>query len=153
MFSYLLQHHSGYFVDRSATKLKLAQLCTAYLTLPCFNPYHDISNIKVSVYRGEYAFQEYAALNWIHHVKCLTEQWDNVDISSLKNAVGTLYRRHQEQFYPSNSDSSIQDLEIDRHNIPVALVGLQKTYDSVDNINVDKDDPGKVMTLSWLKCS
>ncbi len=153
MFSYLLQHHSGYFVDDSAAKLKLAQLCTSYLTFPCFNPYLDISNIEVSVYKGEYAFQEYAVLNWIHHVKSLTEHEDNVDISSLKNSVSTLYRRHLEQFDPGNSDSSIQDLEIDRHNIPAALSDCQKLYQIVDNINADKNDPGKVMTPTSLKCS
>lgn len=153
--SYLLQHHSGYFVNPSAANLRLALLCASYLTLPCFSPCLDLTDVEVSVYKGDYAFQEYAALNWIHHIKCLTDHGElatNVDMSSLKTAVVILFQRHFAQFATDNSDSSTQDLEFNMHSISAALDNCQKSYDMVDNICVNETDSGKVMALSALEC-
>ena len=144
---YLLQHHSGHFVDHSGAQLRMALVCTSYLTLPCFSPYLDKSEIEASVYRGDYAFQEYAALNWIHHIKCLTQYRTNIDMSSLKNAVITLHQDHVKQFGPVDSDANIQDIEFGAHSLSRAMDNYQKSYDMVDNINVNEIDYGKVMTL------
>ena len=154
--SYLLQHHSGYFVDPSAATLRLALLCTSYLTLPCFNPSLDLSEIASSVYKGDYAFQEYAALNWIHHIKCLND-YDkvatNVDMSNLKNAVVILCQRHLGQFAIGNSNLQIQDPDLHMHSTSAALDKFQTSYDTVDDISVDETNSGKVMALIALACS
>ena len=154
--SYLLQHHSRQFVNPSAAKLRLALLCTSYLTFPCFNPSLDLSDIEVSVHRGDYAFQEYAALNWIHHIECLND-YDkvaiNVDTSSLKNAVVILYQRHLGQLAIGNPDLSIQDPGLHIHSISAALDKLRMSYDIVNNIYVNETNSGKVITLIALACS
>ena len=144
---YLLQHHSGHFVNHSAAQLRMALLCSSYLTLPCFSPYTEISETEASVYRGDYAFQEYAALNWIHHIKCLLRCGTNVDISSLKRAVVTLYQRHVEQFDTVNLYANTQDIGYNAHSLSRAMDHCQKSYDTVDNISVNEIDSGKVKTL------
>lgn len=154
--SYLLQHHSRQFVNPSAANLRLALLCTSYLTFPCFNPYLGLSDIETSVHRGDYAFQEYAALNWIHHIKCLNDSdtvMFNVDLSSLKNAVLILYQRHLGQLAIGNPDLSIQDPDLHMHNISVALDKFQMSYDMISNISVNETNSGKVITLIALACS
>lgn len=154
--SYLLQHYSGYFVSLSAAKLKLALLCTSYLTHPCFNPCLDQTDIEVSVSKGCYAFQEYAAINWIHHIKCLTDCGEvvtNVDSPNLKSALITLLQRHLEQFDPDYSGSRTQDCELNRHSISAALDNCKKSYDMVDNICVNQTDSGMVMALIAHDCS
>lgn len=148
--SYLLQHHSHQFVDPSAAKLRLALLCTSYLTLRCFDPHFDLSDIKISVHNGDYAFQEYAALNWIHHIRCLNDYnkvATSVDLSSLKNAVAILYQRHIGQSAIGNSDFSIHDRDLHMHNISAVLDKFQTSYDMVDNISVNETKSGKVMAL------
>ncbi|KAF6218628.1 hypothetical protein HO133_005979 [Letharia lupina] len=107
------------------------------------DPCLDLTDVEVSVYKGDYAFQEYAALNWIHHIKCLTDHGElatNVDMSSLKTAVVILFQRHFAQFATDNSDSSTQDLEFNMHSISAALDNCQKSYDMVDNICVNETD-------------
>ena len=154
--SYLLQHHSGYFVSHNDAKLKLALLCTSYLTHPCFSPCLDQTEIEVSVRKGCYAFQEYAAINWIHHIKCLTECGEvvtNVDSPYLKSPLITLLRRHLEQFDPDNSGSRIQDPELNRHSISAALDNCQNLYDMVDTICVNQAGSGMVMALIAHDCS
>ena len=152
----MLQHHSGYFIDPSAATLRLALLCTSYLTLPCFNPYLDLSEIETLVYKGDYAFQEYAALNWIHHIKCLND-YDkvatNVDMSNLKNAVVILFQRHLGQSAIGNSDLHIQDPDLHMQSISAALDKFQTSYDIVDDISVNKTNSGKVMAVIALACS
>ena len=150
---YLLQHHSGHFVNHSAAQLRMALLCSSYLTFPCFSPDIDISEIEASVYRGDYAFQEYAALNWIHHIKCLIRCGTNVDISSLKRAAVTLYQRHFEQSDTVTLYETIQDLGHNAHSLSRAMDHCQKSYDTVDNITVNEIDSGKVKTLWSLNCS
>ena len=154
--SYLLQHHSGYFIDPSAATLRLALLCTSYLTLRCFNPYLDLSEIETSIYKGDYAFQEYAALNWIHHIKCLNDYEKvatNVDMSKLKDAVVILFQRHLGQSAIGNSDLHIQDPGLHMHSISAALGKFQMLYDLVDDISVNETNSGKVMALIALACS
>ena len=154
--SYLLQHHSGQFVNPSAAKLRLALFCTSYLTLPCFRPDLDLSDIEVSVYKGDYAFQEYAALNWIYHIKCLTDYGElatSADMASLMNAVIVLYQRHLGQCTTVNSDSSSLVSEFNMHSISATLDKIQKSYDMVDNICVNEPDSGKVMALIGLESS
>ena len=144
---YLLQHYSGHFVDYSAAQLRMALLCSSYLTFPCFSPDIDISEIEASLYRGDYAFQEYAALNWIHYIRCLIRCGTNVDISSLKRVAVPLYQRHVEQPDAVKFYESIQDLGHDSHSLSRAMDHCQKSYDMVDNITVNEIDSGKVKTL------
>ena len=156
MSRYLLQHHSRQFVSPNAAKLRLALLCTSYLTFPCFNPYLDLSDIETSVHRGDYAFQEYAALNWIHHIKCLNDcdkEAINVDTSSLTNAVVILYQRHLRQLATGNSDLGIQDPGFHMHSISASLNRFQMSYDIVNNISVSEINSGKVVKLIALTCS
>ena len=154
--SYLLQHHSRQFVNPSAANLRLALLCTSYLTFPCFNPYLNLSNIETSVHRGDYAFQEYAALNWIHHIKCLNDNdtvMFNVDLSRLKNAAVILYQRHLGQLAIGNPDLSIQDPDLHLHSISAALDKFQMSYHMINDISVNETNSGKVITLIALACS
>ena len=95
--SFLLQHHSSFFINPNAANLRLARLCTSYLTFSCFDPYLDSLSVKHSVERGEYAFQEYATFNWIHHLEslgCIELDSNQDEELSLKRILASLRRQH-----------------------------------------------------------
>ena len=124
----------------------MALLCSSYLKLPCFNPYLDFSDIETAVRKGDFAFQEYATLNWIQHVKSATECNDvatNVDFTSLRDTVAILYQHHNEQFATDNLGSIIQDFGSNSRYILAVLDKYQKAYDRKDNINLNGVDLGK----------
>ena len=98
--SFLLQHHSSYFINSNAANLKLARLCTSYLTFRCFDPYLDSLSIKHAVERGEYAFQEYATFSWIHHLgslDCIELDTNRDEVLSLKHILTSLRRQYLEE--------------------------------------------------------
>lgn len=139
---YLIQHHSDYFVNSVEAESKLALLCSSYLTFPCFDVYLDKSDIRDSVHNGAYAFQEYATLNWIHHVRALS------DISSLRNSTFLLHQRHF-KYKRLHSALDIQSLTIDEYDISMALDECQNAYESVDNIYTEENDEGKVPAMIY----
>ena len=98
--SYLLQEHSGHFIDMGTVQLSLAQLCTSYVTFNCFDRGLDRSAIEDAVTRGDYSFQEYAIFNWIHHVDYLVNHekvWSTDETSSIKHSLALLCTYHLER--------------------------------------------------------
>ena len=132
----------------------MALLCSSYLTLPCSSPYLDLSDIETSVHKGDYAFQEYAALNWIQHAKSSTnydEVATNVDSRSLVDTVATMYQRHLEQIATDDLGSNTEDFESNVRYILAVLDKYQKAYDMKDNIYLNDDDSGKANLLLVLE--
>lgn len=140
---YLVQHHSDYFVNSVNAESRLALLCSSYLTFPCFDVHLVESDMIASVHNGAYAFQEYATLNWIYHIRSLS------DTSSLRNSTFLLYQRQLESTR-SHSDSNFQSLTIDGYDISAALDECQKGYDRV-NISALEHDRGKISVRSSPK--
>ena len=98
--SFLLQHHSNYYINSNAANLRIARLCTSYLTFRCFDPYLDSLSIKQSVERGEYAFQEYATFSWIHHLgslDCIELDSNRDEELSSKHILASLRRQYLEE--------------------------------------------------------
>ena len=98
--SYLLQEHSGHFIDMGTAQFSLAQLCTSYMTFNCFDRGLDRSTIEDAVTRGDYSFQEYAIFNWIHHVDYLVNHeklWSTDETSSIKDSFALLCAYHLER--------------------------------------------------------
>lgn len=96
---YLLQHHSNFFIDPSAADFRLASLCTSYLTHKCFSPSLPESTIKDSVERADYAFQEYATFNWIHHLESLESyklDSSRDETSNFRPALALLHQHYLE---------------------------------------------------------
>ena len=133
----MLQHHSNYFINSAAAESRLALLCTSYLTFSCFDAQLDESDIRNSVQRGDYAFQEYATFNWIHHVSSVS------DTSNLRDSIRYLHKRHLRQFPRLNSDSNFGESAIDEHDVSAALEDCRKAYDQVDNLYADGKGQGE----------
>ena len=105
--SYLLQEHSGHFINKGTAQSSLAQLCTSYMTFDCFDRGLDKSAIENAVRRGDYSFQEYAIFNWIHHVDYLVKRgkvWSSDETSSIEGSLALLFTHHLER--PGDSQSS-----------------------------------------------
>ena len=76
----------------------MATLCVKYLALECFSDLQSPENHEL-VAAGNYAFQEYATLNWIYHSESLFGLGllnDAEDLSSLKKFCLLLLSRHGE---------------------------------------------------------
>jgi len=154
-FSYLLQHHSDHFVDAWDARSRLATLCTSFLTFPCFSPFLDPTDIQRSVLQGDYAFEEYCVLNWIHHAKAVrsrgTMLHDNV--TRLDGPILSLYRHYLQQFPTLTSESNIGAATMDKTAVSRALTACQKANDLVDDVRLNESDPGKAFTFHHIRSS
>ena len=156
-FSYLLQHHSDHFVYIWDARSKLATLCTSFLTFPCFNPCLDQTDIKNSVLKGDYAFQEYSVLNWIHHTNIIWSHGKiprDIDTVRLGRSILALYRHYLEQIPMLTSGLSNGAVGTYEASVSTALNVCQDANDLVDDVRLGQADPGKLsyftMVLSIL---
>lgn len=144
--SYLLQEHSCHFIDMTTAQLRLAQLCTSYMTFDCFDRGLDESAIKDAVIRGDYSFQEYAIFNWIHHVDYLVKHeqvWSNDETLSIKDSLALLCTYHLEQ----REDSPLSSDE--KENVGAgtrrseSLGDLRRIYECTDSLSEEGSHQGK----------
>lgn len=143
--SYLLQEHSCHFIDMTTAQLRLAQLCTSYITFNCFHKGLDESAIKDAVIRGDYSFQEYAIFNWIHHVDYLVKHeqvWSNDETSSIKDSLALLCTYHLEQCeeQPSSSDRKENVGAVTRRS--EGLEDLRRIYEHTDSLSQEGSHQG-----------
>ena len=142
--SFLLQHHSSFFIDSNAANLRLARLCTSYLTFRCFDPYLDSLSIKHSVERGEYAFQEYATFSWIHHLEsldCNELDPDRDEELSLKHILASLRRQYLEE-KPNTGLRSEDNTEAKDINVSQELRHWRRLYKDVETLHSGNDLQG-----------
>ena len=145
---YLLQHHSDHFVDAWSAKSKIASLCTSFLTFSCFDPYLDQDQIERSVLRGDYAFQEYSVLNWIHHARAFRSHSSmlidtDTDTSRLDCSIISLFHNYLKQFPSLRSVSSIPLAAKDDAAVLRVLDVCQKANIAVEEVRKIEDNAGK----------
>ena len=147
--SYLLQEHSCYFIDMATAQLRLAQLCTSYMTFNCFNRGLDESAIKDAVLRGDYSFQEYAIFNWIHHVDYLVKHeqvWSTDETSSIKDSLALLCKYHLEQSEEPPSSSDKEDVGAGTR-ISESLEDLRIIYECMGSLSQEGSHQGNIGRL------
>ena len=136
--SYLLQEHSGHFIDMGTAQLSIAQLCTSYMTFNCFDRGLDRSAIEDAVTRGDYSFQEYAIFNWIHHVDYLVNReklWSTDKISRIKDSLALLCTYHLKRCGDSPSSPYKNKNIGDGTNRLESLETLRRTYECTDALS------------------
>ncbi|KAL9043378.1 MAG: hypothetical protein Q9214_003434, partial [Letrouitia sp. 1 TL-2023] len=104
-----------------------------------FRPHLDDAEIKDNVLRGDYAFQEYSVLNWIHHARDFLSQnsMPNViNTKGLHDSISILYEHHLRQFQMASNTS----ITIACNEKIAALAALQKANSSVEDIRTNKAD-------------
>ena len=151
--SYLLQEHSGHFIDMGTAQLSLAQLCTTYMTFNCFDRELDKSEIEDAVSRGDYSFQEYAIFNWVHHVDYLVKRekvWSNDKTSSIKDSLALLCTYHLEQGGDSPSSTYKNEDLGTRTNILGSLENLRRRYECTDTLGEEGWHQGKSAQLQVI---
>ena len=94
----------------------------------------DKSSVKGSVRNGNYAFQEYATLNWIQHAKLL-QNYDRIEA-----LVALLHSRHLEDFSSNGLASIKRDFEDRGNSKSAAIDRYQEAYQRIDNICAKEDD-------------
>ena len=60
-----------YIGEPSSQNSRLTDLCLTYLTFDCLKSDLGDEQVEKSVFNGDYAFLEYAANNWLHHLRDL----------------------------------------------------------------------------------
>ncbi len=148
--SYLLQEHSGHFIDRGTAQLSLAQLCTSYMTFNCFDRGLDKSAIEDAVSRGDYSFQEYAIFNWVHHVNYLVKHgkvWFNDETSSIKDFLALLCTHHLEQPGDSPSIPCKNENFCTGTNKLESLESLRSIYERIETLSEEGLHQGKIAYL------
>lgn len=124
----------------------MATLCVKYLALERFSDLHSPENHEL-VAVGNYAFQEYATLNWIYHSETLFNLEgvnDAKDLSSLEKYCLLLLSRHGEmpptQLEMLSSGPAKQgDLDL-----KTGLSRIKDAYEAVNSIAYERDSEGKI---------
>ena len=130
----------------TTAQLRLAQLCTSYMTFNCFKRGLDESAIKDAVIRGDYSFQEYAIFNWIHHVDYLVKHeqvWSGDETSSIKDSLALLCTYHLEQREGSPSSLVEQGYVGARTRRSESLEELRRIYECTDSLSQEGSHQGK----------
>jgi hypothetical protein len=98
-YRYLWQYHSQYYIKSSIAKKTMATICTSYLTFKCFHPEMIADQQLECVFRGDFAFQEYAVSNWLHHLKSFLQDRgiDGLSSSSLWREFIVLNEWHKDK--------------------------------------------------------
>lgn len=143
---YLLQHYSGPYIQLSEAQMYLGTLSATYLAFSCFD--FDLSDVALVSHTstGDYAFQEYATSNWIHH--CLfslgkQSMTQDQGINVLLYAITILIDRHLER-----SDISLRGSGFVEGSGGNNLVGtkeklqhLREIYEAIETLHCGKNTP------------
>ena len=75
----------------------MATLCTSYLTFKCFRPEMTDDEQLECIFRGDFAFQEYAVSNWLHHLQSFLQdrEINGLSLSSLRREFMVLNDWHK----------------------------------------------------------
>jgi hypothetical protein len=142
--SYLMQHHSGYYIKALAAEETLTTICISYLTFGCFAPFLSEENLQERVLRGDFALQEYAVCYWLHHLKEFLhrENRSRSSSSAIASAVENLHESHvkhslalgdSQAIYPKQSEMPVSQV----------LPRLLEIYEKIDTIRANELDPRK----------
>ena len=123
----------------------MANLCTSYLTFDFFETRLPKAIFQQKVAVGSFAFQEYATLNWLHHVTCLSSEIrenDNGELASLREACRILESRHSgHSSGPANTPASYDRPQ--SMSSRADLDQLKVRYEAVISITDDEESSGK----------
>ena len=126
----------------------MATICTSYLTFKCFHPEMTDDQQLECVFRGDFAFQEYAVSNWLHHLNSVLQDRgiDGLSSSSLWRKFMVLNDRHKGQ--PVSLSQSDLPFEPDLFQM---MEEFGELYGKTDALLTDEIDSRKTL-LSKLPC-
>lgn len=122
----------------------MATICTCYLTFDCFDPELAEDIFSARVLNGDLAFQEYAACNWIKHLKSLfeTSAKETVIPESVQKAILILQERHGIQLAHSSELRLGRMCQTDFEQV---LTELQHIYDQTYSILAEDSETGNTL--------
>ncbi len=139
---YLTQHHSGPYIDILAAEVRMANLCTSYLTLEFFSSSLPKTIVQDHIAAGTFAFQEYATLNWLYHIECSSNpnKGDaDRELASLHRACQLLKSRHRATSLHHEGTLSANDHGYCKRVSKPDLVHLKSRYEAVLSISDDDE--------------
>ena len=110
----------------------MANLCASYLNFECFSTGLHDNRVQDHANAGAYAFQEYAATNWLYHAgTVLTSNLtvDSGELSALERSCMLLRARHDSR------ELSVGVFEHEDQNLLVALTRIRESYETVRSIS------------------
>ena len=101
-----------YITEPVNQNLRLTDLCLTYLTFDCLKFDLGEDQVRQSILNGDYSFLEYAANNWISHLKCLdSEPFYHVRHSGIHTKTKAVLDFHQGSRAPDCTSTA----DIDRY--------------------------------------
>jgi hypothetical protein len=115
----------------------MATLCTSYLTFNYFYPSMSDDELLECVHRGDFAFQEYAVCNWLHHLDYILQDKTFKPLSSspLWMAFIVLNNRHEDQVISVSQSDQLSNMDLS--NI---LKKLRVLYDTTYTLSSEDRD-------------
>ena len=126
----------------------MTTICTSYLTFKCFHPEMTDDQQLECVFRGDFAFQEYAVFNWFHHLNSVLQDRgiDGFSLSSLRREFMVLNDWHKG--HPVSLPQSDLPSELDLFQM---VDEFGELYVKTDALLTDELDSRKTL-FSKLPC-
>jgi hypothetical protein len=124
----------------------MATLCTSYLTFDCFYPNMSDDELLECVQRGDFAFQEYAICNWLHHLNSILQdkKFKPLSSSPLWMALTVLNNRHEDHVI-----SVSQSDQLSKMDLSDILKKLLALYDTKFTLSSEDQDSRKTTFFRW----
>ena len=146
---YLIQYHSGPYIDMLTAELRMANLCATYLTFEMFSTVMKDEDLRDLVSAGAFAFQEYATLHWLDHSNCsrnLGMSDENAEIASLNKSCWLLASLHAElSSYREGVSSRIHGRIGHHQESQPDLTLVKKSYETVYSLSNEEEHQGKLL--------
>ena len=129
-------------------EFRMATLCVSYLSFDCFCPETFQQHLEKYSSNGSYAFQQYAACNWIQHVQSLGNCWDllgNSERTQVYNACRVLLQR-------DSSNQSFEVLptsELEKPSYAALHKALRSLYNAYEDV-ISISDNGIPMAMQQM---
>lgn len=152
-------------IDHPRVECQLANLCIGYLSLEWFDDSLDPGEIRAYLMEGYYAFADYAAAKWIHHLyrvadqaKVLTEQtkWEEreEDVNAFLGTVQEFHESFRDDLEPNSTDTSPSSKLLDLlgpTSTDDARLALQSLWRHAEDFRTGGSQVKHTLTLQTLR--
>lgn len=159
-------------IDHPLVECQLANLCIRYLVLPCFNISSTPGELRKDLYEGHFAFADYAAAKWVHHLYRVVDQaktlanaerWTDRedDVNGLMETMKEFSERFDEDLQNSQYDASARQINVqlsravlnllDRCYVDHAKASFQRLWTHAEASRSGEINSRHIITLQNLR--
>lgn len=159
-------------IDHVLVECQLANLCIRYLGLPCFDISSTPTELRKDLYEGHFAFADYAAAKWIHHLYRVVDQAEALadkeswvdredDVNELMETMKEFCERFDKDLQDSQNDANLRKVNfqlsqavlslLDGCYIDHARISFQRLWTHAEASRTGEVNSRHIITLQTLR--